>query len=176
MSVPQVSPFERVQEAAVATLTARLGTEIGLINTESGADVTVPTPTVVDYFEPVEEGGDGLLVAVIPTGMSVDGGQAPRQYAAGRLLTDVVYDVVGTILRDADWSDQDYMRIVNRVGAAFVRVLLMKYENLELGTSVVLHTRPAGPVRYEVDPDEDPSGRELRRVVVSFVSRVQETL
>ncbi|MCP3979700.1 MAG: hypothetical protein GY716_10295 [bacterium] len=176
MTVPNISPFERPRQRIKDTLDAHLAFEIGLVNTEAGDSLTVPTPTI-ETLDAEEEFGEEAHVGILVVGFEPNAAFAPMEYSKGRLTSIVRVDVACLVQKDEEWSEGQFVTVMDRLAACFLRVLTIKYERLLNTDNKIMRCWPVnGGYRLEVDQALDPTGRKLRRVVVGFNVQQQETI
>lgn len=175
MGIPNFSPMERVQAATLLTARTYLEAELATMTTEAGGDLTIPTPT--DYVEmPAEEETSQTLVEIITITADPNAAGAPLEYGSGRVTTRVEWEARVVLINDGRWDSATFKKALDRFGAAFMAIFLVRYPRLGYADGTVMQTLPNGKWRYTVDLQRDPGGKRLRRVHVPFVTTVQERL
>lgn len=175
MGIPAMSPIERVREAAIVVLSGSLPLELTLMTTEAGNDLELPVPS--GYLRtPAIELTEQTVVEVITLRARFDAANAPMEYQESRFTTHVLWEARAVVVNDGRWDDADFMRVLDRLAGAFLRVVAARYPTLGYGDGTVLQTIPTGELAYTVDQARDPGGKRVRRVHVPFQTTVQEAL
>lgn len=173
MAIPLISPLERARKAILQVLQDHLPTELATMQTE---DPTLTLPSVVKWevMEAIDEPSEVILEVLASSLLVLDTGRV--QYGQGKLTTQVVVEVGCVVLRDINWTDHQFLDVLDRCAAAVIRTITLRHSNLDQSSQQVHGAFPGGTVRYEADKEDDPGGRLCRRVVVPFTVQMRETL
>lgn len=175
MGVPDFSPLERVREAALDILSTHTASELALITLEAESDLVIPEPT--EYARtPSAEITNLVTVEVITLRARFGAAGAPVEFSFGRITTDVAWEARAVVVNDGRWDDAEFMKVLDRYAALFLRLFAARYPRLGYEDGTVLHTVPSGDLFYSVDTQRDPSGKRVRCVHVPFATKVQETV